>query len=65
VPNIPSAQKSCWSHPMELQGEWVMWNLVSVRLEIVVILMQERCTVRVECTIGSEIMLDATDGTPW
>ena len=43
---------------------WVMWNLVSIRLEIVLVLVQHRCTVCVERTIGSEIVLDAPDGTP-
>ena len=33
-------------------------------LDIVLILMQDRCTVCVEHTIGSEIVLDAPDGTP-
>ena len=32
-------------------------------LDIVLILMQDRCTVCVERTIGSEIILDALDGT--
>jgi hypothetical protein len=40
------------------------WKLVSVRLEIVVILMQDMCTICTERTIGSEIILDAPDGTP-
>jgi hypothetical protein len=43
----------------------IKWNLVIVHLEIVIILMQDRCTVCVERTIGSEIVLDAPDGTPW
>jgi hypothetical protein len=38
--------------------------LVLVCLEIVLILTQERCTVCVERAIGSEIILDASDGTP-
>ena len=42
-----------------------MWNLVSIRLEIVLLLVQDSCTVCTECTIGSEIVLDALDGTPW
>ena len=42
-----------------------MWNLVSIRLEIVLVLLQDSCTVCTECTIGSEIVLDAPDGTPW
>jgi hypothetical protein len=49
---------------MELLGEWVKWNLVSVRLETEVLLVQYRCTVCAECTIGSEIILDASDDTP-
>jgi hypothetical protein len=32
-------------------------------LEIVLILTQDRCTVCAERTIGSEIILDAPDGT--
>jgi hypothetical protein len=35
-----------------------------VRLEIVLVLTQDRCTVCAECSIGSEIDLDAPDGTP-
>jgi hypothetical protein len=38
--------------------------LVSFCLEIVLILTQDRCTIRVERTIGSEIVLDAPDVTP-
>ena len=40
------------------------WKLVSVRLEIVLILTQDRCMVCAERTIGSEIVLDAPNGTP-
>ena len=42
----------------------VMWNLLSVRLEIVLVSMQDRCTVCAKRTTGSEIILDAPDGTP-
>jgi hypothetical protein len=38
--------------------------LVLVSLEIVLILMQDSCTVCAERTIGLEIILDAPDGTP-
>ena len=31
--------------------------------DIVLILTQDRCTVCVKCTIGLEIILDASDGT--
>jgi hypothetical protein len=41
-------RKSCWTHPMELLGEWVMWNLVLVRLETVLVSVQYRCTVLAE-----------------
>jgi hypothetical protein len=39
------------------------WKLLSVHLDIVLILMQDRCTVCVDHTIGSEIVSDAPDGT--
>ena len=41
-----------------------MWNLVSVRLGIVLVLVQDRCTVCAKRTIGLEIILDALDETP-
>jgi hypothetical protein len=40
------------------------WKLVSFRLEIVLILMQDGCTVCAEHTIDSKNILDAPDGTP-
>jgi hypothetical protein len=40
------------------------WKLVSVPLEIVLILIQDRCIVYAERIIGSEIILDAPDGSP-
>jgi hypothetical protein len=40
------------------------WKLISVRLEIVLILTQDGCTVCTKCTIDLEIVLDAPDGTP-
>ena len=50
---------------MVLQGdEGQVEYLVSVRLDIVLILTQDRCVVCTERTIGSEIILDAPDGTP-
>ena len=48
---------------MQLLGDVVMWNLTSFSLEIVLVSMQDRCTVCAKCTIGSEIVLDAPDGT--
>jgi hypothetical protein len=41
------------------------WKLDSIRLEIVLILTQDRCTVCAERTIVLEIILDTPDGTPW
>jgi hypothetical protein len=43
---------------------WVMWNLGSICLEIVLVLGQDRCTVCAKSTIGLEILLDALNGTP-
>jgi hypothetical protein len=41
-----------------------MWNLAWVRLETVLVLVQDRCMICGECTTGTEIILDASDGTP-
>jgi hypothetical protein len=65
VSNVCSAPKTYWTHPMELIGEWVMWNLVSVYIETVLASVQYRCTVCAKRTIGSEIVSDALDDTPW
>jgi hypothetical protein len=43
---------------------WVVWNLDLVRLETLVVSVQDRCVVCPEHTIGIEIILDALDGTP-
>jgi hypothetical protein len=48
---------------MELLGECIMWNLVSVCLETVLVSVQYRCTICAKRTIGSEIVLDAPDDT--
>jgi hypothetical protein len=44
---------------------WVIVNLVSICLETVLVLEQDSCTVCAKRTIGSGIILDETDGTPW
>jgi hypothetical protein len=41
-----------------------MWKLVSVRFEMVLVLVQERFKACTKRTIGSEVILDAPDGTP-
>ena len=51
-------------HVMALLGDVVKLRLISVYLEIVLTSMQDRCTVCAKCNIGSEISLDAPDGTP-
>ena len=35
---------------------WVMWNLTSLRLETVLVSVQDRCMVWAKRTIGSEIV---------
>ena len=49
---------------MQLLGEWVMSNLVLIRLDMVLVSEQERCTVCAKHNIGLEIVLEAPDGTP-
>jgi hypothetical protein len=49
---------------MEVLDEWVVWNLVSVHLETVLVLVQYKCTVCAKCTISLEIVLDTLDDTP-
>ena len=51
--------------PMELLGDVGHVESRSVRLEMVLVLVQDRCTVCTKRTIGSDIVLDAPDGTPW
>ena len=49
---------------MELLGDMGHVESHSVHLEMVLVLVQDRCMVCAEHTIGSEIILDAPDGTP-
>jgi len=63
VVDVPLAQKSFWTHLMVPPVTRLKWKLISVLLEIVLILAQDRCMVCVERTIGSEIVLDTPDGT--
>ena len=49
---------------MELLGDVGNVESRSVRLEMVLVLVQDRCTVCAKRTIGSEIVLDAPNGTP-
>ena len=38
---------------------WVLWNLVLDRLEIVLVSVQDRCTVCAKCTIGLDVVFNA------
>ena len=38
---------------------WVLWNLVSNRLEIVLVSVEDRCTVYAKRTTGSDIVFNA------
>jgi hypothetical protein len=49
---------------MELLGEWVIWNLVSIRLETVLLLVQYKSKFCAEHTVGSKFSLDAPNDTP-
>ena len=49
---------------MELLGDVGHLESRLVRLEMVLVLVQDRCTVCAERNIGSDIILDAPDGTP-
>jgi hypothetical protein len=62
--NVPQGEKTFWTHLMELLGDVGHVKLVSVCLEIVLILMLDRCTVYAKTTIGLKIILDKADGTP-
>ena len=49
---------------MELLGDVHHVESCSVRLEMVLVLVQDRCMVCAKRTIGSDIVLDTSDGTP-
>jgi hypothetical protein len=49
---------------MELLGDMGPVEFHFFSLETVLLPVQDRCTVCAKCTIGSEIILDAPDGTP-
>ena len=49
---------------MELLGDVGHVESHSVRLEMVLVLVQDRCTFCAGRTMGSEIILDAPNGTP-
>ena len=52
------------THPMELLADMGHVESRSVRLQMLLVLVQDKCTVCAKRTKGSEIVLDAPDGTP-
>ena len=64
VPNLLEAQKLFWTHSMVPLGDEAQVEARFSLSDILLILTQDRSTVCVEHTIGSEIILDAPDGTP-
>jgi hypothetical protein len=63
VPNVSLAQKSFWTHPMELLGDLGHVESQFGPLEIVLVSVQDRSIICAKCTIASEIILHAPDGT--
>ena len=64
MPNEPEAKKSFWTHSIVPLGDEAQVEASFSLSDIVLILMQDRYTVCVERTIGSEINLDTPNGTP-
>ena len=62
--DVPSAYKSFWTHSMVPLGDEAQVEARFGLSDMVLILTQDRCTVCDKRTIGSEIILDAPDGTP-
>jgi hypothetical protein len=62
--NVPLAQKLFWTHPMELLGDMGHVESCFSLIGDGVSIDARECTVCAERTIGSEIVLDAPDGTP-
>ena len=49
---------------MELLGDLGLVEPRSIRLEMVLVLVQDRCIVYAKRTIGLDIIYDGPDGTP-
>ena len=64
MPNETEAQKLCWTHSIVPLGDEAQVEACFGLSDIVLILTQDRCTVCVKRTLGSEIILHAPDGTP-
>ena len=58
--------RNCFGHTQwYIKMMTLKWKLDSVCSEIVLILAQDRCMVCAERIVGSEVILDTPDGTPW
>jgi hypothetical protein len=64
VPNIPQPQKLFWTHPMELEGDVGLVESCFGPFGESVGVGASRRTVCAKHTVGSQIVLDAPDGTP-
>ena len=64
MPNVPSAQKSFCTHPMVLLGDEAQVESRFGPFGYSVSISADWCKVYAKRTIGSEIILDAPDGTP-
>jgi hypothetical protein len=63
VQNIPKARKSFWLHPMVLLADEARVEAHFGPFGGSAKLTQNRCKVYAKRTIGSKIILDASDGT--
>ena len=63
APNVLQAQKSFWTHPIELLGDEAQVVAHFGPFGDSLILTQDRCMVCTKHTIGSDIVQDAPDGT--
>jgi hypothetical protein len=64
VPYVPSAKKLFWMHGMVLLGDKAQIEPHFGPFGAVLVSVQDRCMVCAKCSISSEIILDAPDGTP-
>jgi hypothetical protein len=53
-----------WMHQMVLLGDKAQMEAYFGLFGAVLVSVQDRCTVCAKCTIASEIVLEARDGTP-
>jgi hypothetical protein len=64
TPYVPLAKKLFWMHWMVLLGDKAQMEARFGPFRVVLVSVQDRCTVCAKCTIASEIVLDAPNGTP-